>query len=197
MESRRLRELTTHLDANKSLSLYTLMVDMYSESAVEEAIYSVGQNPLEVCPYFDRVGYNKDSWEYYAATAASGGVRRRVFFSACPERAPALNKVPLVKWQRHFVYSLSTHVARPNRINDVCGLNHVSGALLHFKFISDLKQKVEEEKVAKQHWDDSFEYERYDEALRQRSMLFNPEVSIRYDSWHDLVELGLINPGDW
>lgn len=197
MDTRRLRELTAHLDASKSASLFTLMVDMYGESSVQEATYLVGQDPLEVCPYFDRVGYNKDLWEYYAATAANGGVRRRVFFTTCPERAPALNKVPLVKWERHFVYALSTHVARPNRINDVCAINDVSGALLHFKFISDLKHKVEEEKVANQHWDNSFEYERYDEALRQRSRLFDPEVSVRYDSWHDLAELGLINPGDW
>lgn len=197
IDTRNLRELTGHLDGNQIASFYTLMIDMYSKCPLEDATYSSGQNPLEVCPYLDESGYSKSDWDYWAATSAIGGVRRRIFFKTCPERAPALNKVPLIKWKRHFVYTLSTHVARPNYLNNVCGLNHTTGALLHFKFISDLQEKVAEEKEAKQHWDDSFEYRKYDEIIGSRTLLYDEKVSRKYEGWHTLAELGLIHMGEW
>jgi len=196
-DTRNLRELTEYLDANYVISFYTLMVDMYGKGFVEDAIYHTGQDPLEVCPYLDRIGYNKDFWDYYVAMAAAGGVRRRVFFQSCADMSPALNKVPLVKWKRHYLYAFSTHVARPNNINQVYGPDHVTGALLHFKFISQLQEKVEEEKEAKQHWDNSFEYRKYGEILKTGTQLYSENVSVKYEGWHTLVELGLINMGEW
>lgn len=197
MDTRNLGELTAYLDANQVSSFYTLMIDMYGQGPLEDAVYEAGQNPLDVCPYFDESGYSKSDWGYWSATSAIGGVRRRVFFKTCPERSPALNKIPLVKWKRHFVYALSTHVARPNFLNDVCRPNRVTGALLHFKFISELQEKVEEEKIAKQHWDDSFEYRKYDEIIGSRTLLYNKDISSEYENWKTLVELGLINMGEW
>ena len=197
IDSRNLRELTEYLGANYLSSFYTLMVDMYGRQAIEDTEYSVGQDPLEVCPYLDRNGYTKSYWNFYSAASANGGVRRRVFFKASPEVSPVLNKVPLIKWERHFVYILSTHVARPNHINDVCDLKHMTGALLHFKFISDLKGKVEEEKHAKQHWNDSIEYKKYGEILESKTQLFDEDISREYRDWHTLADLGLINIGDW
>jgi len=197
IDSRNLHELTAYLDANYLCSFYTLMIDMYGKTGVKDTNYLPGQDPLEVCPYLDRIGYNKDYWREYSASASIGGVRRRVFFKSCADMSPSLNKVPLVKWKRHFVYVSSTHVARPNYINDVCRVNYVTGALLHFKFISQLQEKVEEERHAKQHWDDSFEYRRYDEILQSKTNLYDEQVSKEYESWHTLVELGLINMGEW
>jgi len=197
VDTRNLRELTEYLDTNYIISFYTLMIDMYGKGFVEDASYHTGQDPLKVCPYLDRIGYNKGLWDYYSAIAAVGGVRRRVFFQSCADMSPALNKVPLVKWKRHYLYALSTHVARPNRINEVCGPDYTTGALLHFKFISQLKEKVEEEKDAKQHWDDSFEYRRYDDVISARIQLYSESVSAKYEGWHTLVELGLMNMGEW
>jgi hypothetical protein len=196
-DMRNLRELTEYLDANYLGSFYALMVDMYGKGFIEDTAYESGQDPLEVCPYLDRLGYNKDFWFNYSAMAAAGGVRRRVFFKTCADMSPALNKVPLVKWKKHYLYAFSTHVARPNHINDVCGADFVTGALLHFKFISQLEQKVEEEKAAKQHWDDSFEYRKYDEVLKSKTRLYDANISRKYEGWHTLVELGLINMGEW
>ena len=197
IDMRNLRELTAYLDANYICSFYTLMIDMYGKTAVEDTRYLPGQDPLEVCPYLDRMGYTKSYRQDYAVSASTGGVRRRVFFKSCAEMSPALNKVPLVKWKRHFVYVLSTHEARPSFINDVCRVNYVTGALLHFKFISQLQEKVEEERHAKQHWDDSFEYRRYDEILQNKTNLYDQNVSKEYESWHTLVDLGLMNMGEW
>jgi hypothetical protein len=197
IDTRTLRELTEYLDANYVASFYTLMIDMYSECPVESAVYSPGQDPLEVCPYFDMYGYTKSDWAYYSATSASGGVRRRVFFETSPGLSPALNKVPLVKWRKHFVYALSTHIARPNFINYVCQPSQVTGALLHFKFFSDIKDKVAVEMHAKQHWDDSIEYKKYDEMLKKNTQLYDASISHKYENWWTLAEVGLINIGDW
>lgn len=197
IDMRNLRELTRYLDANYLCSFYTLMIDMYGKNAVEDTAYLPGQDPLEVCPYLDRLGYNKDYWRDYAVSASIGGVRRRVFFKSCADMSPSLNKVPLVKWKKHYVYLSSTHVVRPNYLNDVCRVNYVTGALLHFKFISQLQEKVEEERHAKQHWDDSFEYRKYDEVLQQKTNLYDDKVSKKYESWETLVDLGLINMGGW
>jgi hypothetical protein len=40
-----------------------------------------------------------------------GGPRARKFFADNPERAPALNKIPLVRWQKGFTYELDPHAA--------------------------------------------------------------------------------------
>ena len=47
---------------------------------------------------------------------AAGGP---VFFADRPERAPALNKVPLVRWDRRYAYVSSTHMLLPRGLNAV------------------------------------------------------------------------------
>jgi hypothetical protein len=46
-----------------------------------------------------------------------GGPRARMFFTDAPERAPALNKMPLVRWHRSYAYVSSTHMLLPRGLN--------------------------------------------------------------------------------
>ena len=89
-----------------------------------------------------------------AATASygnlwiQGGPRARSFFVEEPWRAPALNKIPLVKWDRATAYASSTHMLLPRGLNlvyDEWGGEKASGVLLHTKFLSTFAQKAEEE----------------------------------------------------
>lgn len=197
MDHRDLKDLTDYLSSLKEDAFFSVMVDMYSKAPVEDAVYTSGQDPLEVCPYFDKVGYSKIHYKRYRNQFIQGGVRRRVFSKDNPRGAPALNKVPLVKWKWNYAYIESMHMAIPRRLNNTCYITKTSGALLHYKFISQLKDKVEEELVAKQHFNDSAEYKMYDGVIKEKTALYDESVSQRFDSWKDLAKLGLINTGEW
>ncbi len=197
METRDLRDLTSYLDSLRESSFFTVMLDMYSDTAVEESYYQEGDNPLTACPYFDGTGYSKIYIKNYKNMFVQGGVRKRIFYSQNPGKAPALNKVPLIKWASHYAYVESMHMAIPRRLNSVCYSSKTSGALLHYKFISQLITKVQEEETAQQHWDNSSEYQKYGEAIKQRTLLHDPSVSVRFEDWRTLARQGLINLGEW
>jgi len=197
METRDLRDLTEYLDSLKESAFFTTMIDMYSDKAVEQSYCREGHNPLDICPYFDATGYSKSYNSKYRNTFVQGGVRRRVLYPDNPVQAPALNKVPLIKWRFHFAYVESMHMAIPRRLNQACYKSKTSGALLHFKFISQLVDKIEEEQVAQQHWDNSSEYQKYGEAIKTKTILYEPSVSSRFENWQTLAKNGLLNVGEW
>ncbi|MDT8894900.1 glycosyltransferase family 2 protein [Halomonas sp. I1] len=197
MDGRDLRDLTDYLSSVREESFFTCMVDMYGDKPVEDCHYEEGADPLDTCRYFDRAGYVKKFSAPLRNIWLQGGVRRRVFSREAPESAPALNKVPLVKWKPHFSYVESMHMAIPRRLNECSSPSKSTGALLHFKFISQLRKKVDVEMQAKQHFNDSSEYKQYDRVIREHQGLFNPTVSERYEDWRTLAKLGLINRGEW
>ena len=196
-DTRNLKALCSFLDSNKKESFFSILLDMYPRDSVEDAVYSSGQNPLEVAPWFDPAGYHQekapqcDWW-------TRGGVRRRVFFADNPDEAPALNKTVLVKWRKSFLYLSSTHVLRPFRLNephfrdDLCP----TGCLLHFKYMAMFKQKVDEEMKRKQHYAGSREYGRYAAMFARHDHLWC-EGSARYEDWRQLAHLGLLTTGRW
>ena len=196
-DTRDLKDLTAFLDSIEERAFFAVMVDMYGKGAVEETYYTPGTDPLEVCPYFDGYGYSKKFDPWYKNHFVQGGVRRREFYKKDPQNAPALNKVPLIKWAPHYAYVSSMHMAIPRKLNRSLAPHKTSGAILHFKFIAQLKQKVEEEMVRKQHFNNSAEYKKYLEAIKKRTHLYDPSVSRRYEGWKSLMEYGLIHKGEW
>ena len=106
---RPLRALTEWLDASSVKSFAAMLVDMYAAGPVEEARYTPGQNPFEVLDHFDSANYSiKRDWTHDGLWI-QGGPRMRALFADSPDKAPALNKIPLVKWARGTVYLCSTH----------------------------------------------------------------------------------------
>lgn len=197
MDNRDLHDLTGYLSSIREESFFTCMVDMYDDKPVEECHYEEGTDPVETCRYFDRTGYVKTHLHGFRNLWLQGGVRRRIFSRERPENAPALNKVPLVNWKPHFAYVESMHMAVPRRLNECSSANKTSGALLHFKFISQLRKKVGVELKAKQHFNDSAEYKQYDQVIKNQQKLYDPSVSEKYEDWRTLAKLGLINKGEW
>ena len=162
-EDRNLHELVEFLELDGNTDhLFCLMLDMYGPGRISDTICRVGQNPLEVAPYFDATGYVQRGDASYGETYIQGGPRRRVVFHDLPEKAPALNKTPLVKWGKNCNYLSSTHMAAPKRLNRPHNPNHLSptGCLLHFKFLSVMTEKAVEEIERKEHYDNSIEYRR-------------------------------------
>jgi len=197
MENRNLHALTEYLDSTEKKSFFAPLIDMYSDKPVDETSYEAGTDPLESCPYFDKVGYTVDLDYYYRNQWIQGGVRRRIFNAKDPQKSPALNKVPLIKWEKHYSYLESTHRAIPRELNTHNNPSATTGALLHFKFMSSIIEKIAVEMEAKQHWDDSYEYVQYGKAIDEKQYLYDEEVSIKFENWHSLEKLGLINRGEW
>jgi len=198
IDSRSLPELADYLESEGKESFFSVILDMYSDLAVDEAVCEQGQNPLAVCPWFDPTGYYQDRRSNYGEWWIRGGVRRRVFFPDQPWHAPALNKTVLVKWQWRYSYIASTHIVWPNRLNRPHFADTLAptGCLLHFKYLSVLREKVEEEMQRKEHYAGSREYARYLDGLDNGTVLWSPG-SARFEGWQQCVDLGLMNVGRW
>ena len=95
------------------------------------------------------------------------------------------------------MYISSMHMMLPRRLNRCFSAQLTTGALLHFKFISQLDEKVKQEMVAKQHYNDSAEYKQYGAVIDKKDMLYDENISIPFIGWEDLAKRGLLNIGGW
>ena len=175
------------------------MLDLYPEGPVGDADYRPGQDPLDVMPWFDRGNYTIRLQPRHRNLWIQGGVRARMFFSAEPRRAPTLNKIPLVKWRRNYCYVTSTHYMLPRPLNDVFawdGGETTSGILLHTKFLDSIVEKSKEEKIRREHFENSILYESYYDRLVSNPTLWCAQSS-RFVSWRQLEGMGLMSRGGW
>ncbi|RYH04156.1 glycosyltransferase family 2 protein [Salipiger sp. IMCC34102] len=196
-DTRPLRALTDWLDASSIRSFGAMMLDMYPKGRVDEVPYERGTDPLAIAEWFDSGNYTIQRNHIMGNLWIQGGPRARAFFPTDPWRAPALNKVPLVKWNRRYAYVSSTHMLLPRGLNlvyDEWGGEKASGALLHTKFLSSFADKAKEEMQRKEHYANSYEYRAY--ASDDSPDLWCP-WSERYINWRQLEILGLISKGNW
>ena len=198
-DTRPLRALTDWLDNSSVRSFSAMLLDMYPKERLDAVPYAEGQNPLDIASWFDSGNYTISKNKTYGNLWIQGGPRARVFFPDRPRKAPALNKIPLVKWQRKYAYVSSTHMLLPrglNQVYDEWGGEKASGALLHTKFLSTFADKASEELERKQHYANSVEYKAYAEAAKD-----DPELwckwSEKYINWRQLEILGLMSKGNW
>ena len=198
-DTRPIQALTNWLDDGGSRSLSTMLNDMYPKGEIEAQKYNEGQDPLEITSWFDTGNYCFSKNPKYGNIWAQGGPRARAFFAYDPKKAPSLNKIPLVKWNRAYAYVSSTHMLLPRGLNqayDSALGERISGCLLHTKFLSMFPEKAAAELERKQHFDGSFEYLAYEQGLKKNSNLWS-EASERYINWRQLEILGLLSKGNW
>lgn len=200
-ETRPLKALTDWMDASRLRALPAMLLDLYPRKTLDAATYAEGQNPLEVACWFDSGNYTISRNPQMNNLWIQGGPRARTFFADRPEAAPALNKTPLVKWKRGYVYVDSTHMLLPRGLNQVYETNggeRISGCLLHTKFLDTFVEKSTEEIVRQEHYAQSREYRAYAEKLEaEGAPSLWTEMSERYVSWRQLEILGLLSKGSW
>ncbi|RMA42830.1 glycosyltransferase family 2 protein [Rhodophyticola porphyridii] len=198
-DSRPIPALTDWLDASSIKSFGTMLLDMYPKGSITAQPYHDGQNPFEIACWFDAGNYQiKRNWQF-GNLWIQGGPRARLFFSERPERAPALNKIPLVKWNRSYAFASSTHMLLPrglNHVYDEWGGEKTSGVLMHAKFLDTFTLKAEEELERRQHYANSHEYKAYHAGLNEDPN-FWCKWSERYINWRQLEILGLMSKGNW
>ncbi len=198
-DTRSLRALTDWLDASSIKSFGSMLLDMYPKGPIDAQPYSAGQDPFEIANWFDSGNYVIEKNKVFGNLWIQGGPRARAFFPDNPERAPALNKIPLVKWNRNYTYVSSTHTLLPRGLNliyDEWGGEKASGCLLHAKFLDTFTEKAAEELERNQHYAASHEYKAYHAHLQD-----NPDLwckwSEKYINWRQLEILGLMSKGNW
>lgn len=184
--------LAKQLEEQGVRALATMTVDMYSDRPVEENAYKSGQDPLEVCPYFDAYGYRETVKSPLSVKHVRGGPRARVFFGRA-EVSSMLQKTVFLKWKSHYAYTRGSACELwPPNLADVkyAEQRGMPGALLHFKFVAQFVEKVLEEQQRKQHTD---EYVTYKSGLNSRDTdTFMFEGSRRFAGWTSLVEVGIL-----
>jgi hypothetical protein len=100
-------------------------------------------------------------------------------------KAPALFKVPLIKWQPSYNYTASTHVLNPVK------LSAMTGILAHFKFFSDFHARVVSAVKSGQYSNGSAEYKRYLNHFEATGN-FMYDGSLKYTSSEDTLKAGLM-----
>jgi hypothetical protein len=198
-DTRPIQALTDWLDASSVKSFGTMLLDMYPKGPIETATYREGDDPFVVAPWFDSGNYTIQKNPKYGNLWIQGGPRARAFFYNNAERAPAMNKIPLVKWNRAYAYVSSTHMLLPRGLNlvyDEWGGEKTSGCLLHAKFLDVFKEKSAEELKRNQHFANSHEYKAYNQGLSESPDLWC-QWSEKYINWRQLEILGLMSKGNW
>jgi len=198
-DSRPLPALTDWLDDAGIRAFGTLLLDVYPRGPVADSPCREGQNPLEIACWFDAANYTIRRNPRLRNLWIQGGPRARAFFADRPDQAPALNKIPLVKWRRGQAYVSSTHMLLPRGLNlvyDAWGGEKASGCLLHAKFLASLTDKAQEELARGEHYAGSREYRAYAEGLEGRADLWTA-WSERFINWRQLEILGLMSKGSW
>jgi len=194
--TRPLSALTDWLEAGKINTFAAMLLDMYAKTP---APYEPGQNPLEVLTHFDAGNYTQRRNIRFTELWIQGGPRQRLFFRAQPNKAPALNKTPLVHWRKHYVYISSTHLLLPRSLNQTYereGGERMCGALLHTKFLPDHAMRAKEELQRGEHYAHGAEYLAYSENAKALNEMWGPQ-STAYIDWQQLERLGLISLGGW
>ena len=198
-DTRPLAALTDWLDRSGQRVFPAMMLELYPKGPVQAQSYLPGDDPLRILHWFDAGNYTITRQARTKALWLQGGPRARMFFADRPRHAPTLSKIPLVRWNRRWVYLNSTHSILPPRLNEVydqMGGEAISGLLLHTKFLPEVVRKAAEEKQRREHFGRPEIFDSYYDRLMTSPDFWTPR-STRLESWRQLEALGLMSRGGW
>jgi len=166
------------------------MLDMYPQDSIGRIGYQPGVSLLKTCPWFDGTGYSYHRIAPDLEVINRGGPRKRLFWDGYDRDypSPVLSKIPLIKWQKRFALTASTHQLNGAKLAEATGL------LFHFKFLQDFKKNAEAETQRAEHYMGARQYVAYSGVLSESAGLtaFN-ETSIRFRDTRQLVDLNLMS----
>jgi hypothetical protein len=198
-ETRRIADLTDFLETESRDHIYALIIEMYgAEPAL--AMPSAGSAPfLERLDHFDPCGFTSAEPGYNRDVVTRGGLQRRLLHKSQPGRSPALNRIPLVKWRWYYSYVSGTRLILPAYLNTphVWWHSNPTACLLRFALLNDrstlaIAADVEAHAIVE---DDGMPA--YEGLLKLLDRPLRQDFSQRYTGTSDLVDNGLLNPGQW
>lgn len=198
-DTRPLAALTEWLDRCGQRAFPAMMLELYPHGPLEAQHYDPATDPTQLLRWFDAGNYTIRRQEKSRALWIQGGPRARAFFAHRPRHAPTLAKIPLVRWNRRWVYLNSTHALLPPRLNecyDQEGGEAISGLLLHTKFLPSIVAKSAEEKLRREHFGAPEAFADYYDSLIASPDFWTAQ-STELGSWRKLEALGLMSRGGW
>ncbi|MGR6468848.1 glycosyltransferase family 2 protein [Rhizobium sp. PAMB 3182] len=177
-----LRALVSKLEQMGELRLAAPMLDMYPVGDLSKAVFDGAdeQMPWEVADHFDASGYSLRVKK--RALSLNGGPRARKFGGA-----NELMKYPLLYWDDRCGLPTNIHTPMPFERN----LIPVRGVLLHFKFFSDYREKIEEAIRDKQYFSDAAAYQNMSDNLGGENELnFDSDLSCVFVNEKQLSDMG-------
>jgi hypothetical protein len=198
-ETRQIGDLAEFLEGEKRDHIFALLVDMYGDEPADKLSLRVGEDPLEALPYFDALGYVTSGPHRYRDVIVRGGVRRRALHADAPRQSPALNRIPLVKWRRHYVYVAGTRLLMPPHLNNPHSPWHSSptACLLSFALLESDEGLVRAALAEGGRTVRGGGKPAYSGLLELRRRRLKTEISERFTGSEVLVACGLLNPGQW
>ena len=187
-EQFRLPLFCRYLDDTGADAVPCLLLDMYSDAAVQDTVHYPSNSLLGTCGYFDLAPYRITRVRACPYLEIYGGVRERIFQKVGADyHPPTISKVPLVKWKSGMEFLCSTHFLSTARISPILA------TLQHFKFLSDFHERVQVEVARGEHFAGAREYRAYLEMLRGHGRVtFICDQSAKFESSAQLMRLGLM-----
>jgi hypothetical protein len=185
-EGNRLPALISALEAQGIKRLPSPMLDMYPgpDSSPPDAEHGM---PWQFSNHFDAEGYPSSVEK--RGISIQGGPRRRKF-----GEDNQLIKYPLIYWDASCFFGSSLHRPLPYQRNFAV----TWGALLHFKFFTNYREKIAEAAEGKQHYNESEHYRAMmSELKRSQGLDLTDSVSKSYQNARQLIELGLMTAIDY
>lgn len=187
---RSLKQLCADLDRRSKRAATGILLDLYSDRPIRDTVYVAGDDPLAVCPFFDRVAFHRryqSGGQYHNQDVFFGGVRQRVF--PVPHDY-LLSKCVLLQYRPDVVLTSGQHltnIAAPH-------IAHEEVCVLHFKFFASFLSYAREEAKREVHASGAEQYKGYHRALEQNQdlVLYDAEHSVRFDGTAQLRELGIL-----
>ena len=189
---RTLKQFCKDLDRRGQRVATGMLLDLYSDRPISQTLYREGDNPLELCPYFDRKAFHQkmvDGSEYRNQNTFWGGVRQRVFPA---EHGYFLSKALLVRYQPDVVLTSGQHLTNiPSH-----QVAREAICVLHFKFFASFEQYAKQEAQREIHAMGGAQYKTYHQKLadEEELTLFHPEHSVRFQGEKQLQELEVLVP---
>jgi len=198
-ETRHIRDLTDFLESEQRKHVFAIVVDAYGDRPASELKASAEVSPFEQLPFFDRFGYQTAAEEALSVIPIRGGVQRRYLYGDEPQRAPALNRIPLLKLNWDCYYLASTRIAVPALHNTPHSQWHstTTACLLRYALLgSEMPLHIAKQAEHGQLYPDNVTSLFAGSEAMTSAMLKN-EGSQKFSSSRDLLDCGLLNNGQW
>lgn len=184
MSRRDLHDLGAFLRSWSAKMFFAPMIDMYSDRPLNEVIYRSGDKQIDACPFFDGDSY-RVCRSHHWIVGLEGGPRARLFGSKA-----LLRKHPFFYWDKtgrrpngHEYRAFGSRLAP-------------SGALLHFKFLPDLNEKISYAIESRAYYNEGAEYRSYRDGLQESSSI-SYEGSRKYYGPESLIAAKLMQKIHW
>jgi hypothetical protein len=198
-ETRDIHDLTEFLGTEQRDHLFAVVLEMYADHPASALSLAPDDNPFEVLPYFDPVGYACRGMGRLRSVPTQGGVQRRTLFAQTPQNAPVLNRIPLVRWRWYYSYVAGTRLMVPGWLNIAHSRWHLNptACLMQCALLDDVANLVAAAGVERTVLVADGATPTYPGLVKLRDLRLGHSASARFGSSQDLLRWGLLNPGQW